>query len=312
MDGVGGKPGWAWIFILEGICTVLCAIASFFILCDFPNTARFLTEAERVWVIRRLQADMKFSAGGERFKMKYIWQSLTDWTTWLGTSVGIYMGLNEPLYAFSLFTPTIITQLGFRSTAANLLSVPVYVFACIMTIVMGFIGDRVKTRAWINLLLFGSGIAGYVILICSTNPALSYFAVYLAALSIYPTIPNTVAWISSNIEGSYKRSVAIGMIIGWGNLNGAVSSNVYRAVDAPRYRLGHSIVLAYIAIGWICSLGLYIHLKRENAAKRRGERDEVIDGVNNPHAREENGHFESVDAARMEKGDHWSGFRYSL
>ncbi|KAI0756700.1 MFS general substrate transporter [Daedaleopsis nitida] len=308
MDGVGGRPGWAWIFILEGLATVLCAIASFFILSDFPDTARFLTETERVWVIRRLQADMKFSAGGESFKMKYVWQCLVDWKTWL--AMGIYMGFDGPLFAFSLFTPTIINQLGFQATAANLLSVPVYAWACIMTVAVGFWGDRARCRAWINLGLFGSGLVGYIILICSSNPSLSYFAVYLAASSIYPTI--RAAWVASNVEGSYKRSAVLGMAIGWGNLNGAVTSNVYRAVDKPWYRLGHGIVLAYIAIGWITSLALYLLLRRENARRDRGERDEVIEGIDNKHADEKNGHFESVEAARMEKGDMWSGFRYSL
>lgn len=47
MDGIGGKPGWAWIFILEGLFTVLCALASFWILQDFPDTAKFLSETER-------------------------------------------------------------------------------------------------------------------------------------------------------------------------------------------------------------------------------------------------------------------------
>jgi len=41
MDGVGGKPAWAWIFIIEGLLTFICAIASFFILQDFPENARF-------------------------------------------------------------------------------------------------------------------------------------------------------------------------------------------------------------------------------------------------------------------------------
>lgn len=50
MDGVGGKPSWAWIFILEGLLTVLCAVASYFILEDFPDTAKFLTETERVYI----------------------------------------------------------------------------------------------------------------------------------------------------------------------------------------------------------------------------------------------------------------------
>ncbi|PIL31644.1 MFS general substrate transporter [Ganoderma sinense ZZ0214-1] len=310
MDGVGGRPGWAWIFILEGLFTILCAIASFFILSDFPDTAKFLTDTESVWVVRRLQADMKFSAGGELFKMKYVWQALTDWNTWL--AMGIYMGFDGPLFAFSLFTPTIINQLGYQATVANLLSVPVYAWACIMTVVVGFWGDRAKCRAWINLGLFGSGLVGYIILICSKTPSLSYFAVYLAASSIYPTIPNSVAWVSSNVEGSYKRSAVLGMAIGWGNLNGAVTSNVYRAVDKPWYKLGHGIVLAYIAIGWLCSLAYYVHLRYENARRDRGDRDEVIKGTDSKRADEKNGRFESVQAARMEKGDQWSGFRYSL
>ncbi|KAK7694902.1 hypothetical protein QCA50_002090 [Cerrena zonata] len=186
MDGVGGKPGWAWIFILEGLLTVICAIASFWILEDFPDTAKFLNETERVWVVRRLQSDMKFSAGGEPFKFKYVWQSLQDWKTWV--AMAIYMGFDGPLFAFSLFTPTIINQLGFQATAANLLSVPVYAWACIVTVCIGFLGDRIGNRGYINMVLFGTGLVGYIILIASTNPSLSYFAVYLAASSIYPTI----------------------------------------------------------------------------------------------------------------------------
>ena len=85
MDGVGGKPGWAWIFILEGLETVVAGAASFFIIQDFPDTASFLSEAERAMVIRRLQGDDQFSAGGEKFKLQSITRSLKDWKTWLGS-----------------------------------------------------------------------------------------------------------------------------------------------------------------------------------------------------------------------------------
>ena len=39
-----------------------------------------------VWVVRRLQEDMKFSAGGEKFRMKYVIQSLRDWKTWVAST----------------------------------------------------------------------------------------------------------------------------------------------------------------------------------------------------------------------------------
>ena len=47
MNGVAGRTGWSWIFILEGLFTILCAIASFWAIQDFPETAQFLTESER-------------------------------------------------------------------------------------------------------------------------------------------------------------------------------------------------------------------------------------------------------------------------
>ena len=98
MDGVGGKPGWAWIFILEGLITVAAGVASFFIIQDFPDNAKFLTEEERTFVIRRLQEDDQFSAAGEHLRLKYIWQSLLDWKTWIGSEFQDYQSLGTRTY----------------------------------------------------------------------------------------------------------------------------------------------------------------------------------------------------------------------
>ena len=40
-----------------------------------------------VFAIRCLRADMRFSAGGEQFKMKYVWQSLKDWKTYIASKL---------------------------------------------------------------------------------------------------------------------------------------------------------------------------------------------------------------------------------
>ena len=83
MDGIGGRPGWAWIFILEGLVTVVAAVASFFIIQDFPATARFLSEEERKFVVQRLRDDDQFSVNGEKLQLRNVEKSLTDWKTWL-------------------------------------------------------------------------------------------------------------------------------------------------------------------------------------------------------------------------------------
>ncbi|KAH8833207.1 MFS general substrate transporter [Flagelloscypha sp. PMI_526] len=302
MEGVGGKPAWAWIFLLEGIATVIAGIASFWIIQDFPDTAKFLTEAERVAVIRRLQSDDQFSAAGEKLRWKYIVQSLVDWKTWVGMLC--YAGCDAPLYAFSLFLPSIISELGYKATPANLLTVPVYVFACIITCIVGFLADRYERRGLYNLIFLSLGAVGYIILISSRNPKLSYFATYLATCGIYPVIPNTIAWMSNNVEGSYKRSVTLGMVISFGNINGA-----YRAKDKPWYPLGHGLVLMYIGIGLITTTILKVFLTRENTARENGLRDEII-GDDEGKGLEKNGRFASVAEAKREKGDAWSGYRY--
>jgi len=46
MDGIGGRAGWSWIFILEGLATILCAVVSFWVISDFPEKAGFLTKEE--------------------------------------------------------------------------------------------------------------------------------------------------------------------------------------------------------------------------------------------------------------------------
>ena len=93
MDGVGGKPGWAWIFILEGLVTVVAGFLSFWIIQDFPDNAKFLTDVERTVVVRRLQRDDQHSAAGEKLKVKNIWQSLSDWRTYLTSKQNLLINL---------------------------------------------------------------------------------------------------------------------------------------------------------------------------------------------------------------------------
>jgi hypothetical protein len=53
MDGLGGLHNWQWIFVLEGILTILIGISAYFLLSDFPEEAKWLTEEERRLVIQR-------------------------------------------------------------------------------------------------------------------------------------------------------------------------------------------------------------------------------------------------------------------
>lgn len=188
-------------------------------------------------------------------------------------------GCDGALYAFSLFLPTIIAALGYTGTTANLLSVPPYAAAAVLTVFIGWLADRTQRRGWCNVGISLIGIAGFSMLLGSTRPGVKYAGTFLGAMGIYPCVSNTVTWSANNVEGVYKRGVTIGFVIGWGNLNGVMSSNIYRAKDKPNYRIGHGVVLAYMVLFLLGgSLATHFALERENAKRLRGDRDGWVEG----------------------------------
>lgn len=264
--------------ILEGLATVLIGVACYWMVHDFPDEARFLSADDRIRVLRRLKADKQASAEHEKVQ-KYHWvAAFTDWKTYAFSI--IYMGCDGALYAFSLFTPTIIQSgLGFESTNANLLSVPPYALAAILTISLGYIADRTQQRALCNIAASSIGIVGFCMLIGSASPGVQYAGLFLGAAGIYPCIANTIVWCSNNIEGVYKRGIVMGTVIGWGNLNGVMSSNIYRTQDKPRYFIGHGVVLAYLSLFlFVGSIVTRYLLVAENKKRQAGKRDQWTDG----------------------------------
>ncbi|CAJ2501277.1 Uu.00g041300.m01.CDS01 [Anthostomella pinea] len=277
MDGIGGLRGWQWIFVLEGLLTVVFGFASFWMVHDFPDDARFLTDDDRARVVRRLKLDQQSSAEHEEWKTSYLIAGLKDWKMWLG--MVIYMGCDMPLYAFSLFLPTILQTSGWSNTTirTQLLSVPPYAAAAVLTVVIGFVADRTQQRGLCNICVSLVGVVGFAMLIASTDPAIQYAGVFLGAAGIYPCISNTISWMANNTEGVYKRGVVLGFVIGWGNLNGIVSSNIY--FHSPRFIEGHAVVLAYMTIFLFGgSLLMTTLLRIENKKRKEGKRDHRVEG----------------------------------
>lgn len=271
MDGIGDKPGWAWIFIIEGLATVIVGIISWWMVFDWPDTARFLGQDDRVRLQRRLIMD-KQGRTAEDFDKRHIYEALKDWKTYC--YIAINSGCLVPLYAFSLFFPTILRGMGHQGTRAQLLSVPPYAVAALCTIAVGYIADRTKQRGWCMISTVMVGIIGFVLLISTSNPTMQYVATFLGAAGIYPCVPNTISWAANNVEGSLKRGIVVGMFIGFGNINGVVSANIYLSRQAPRFWTGHGVVLGYQVI-FLLGTSLFLHfaLERQNKYRREGKMD---------------------------------------
>ena len=167
--------------------------------------------------------------------------------------------------------PSIISALGYRAATAQLLTIPPYAFAFLTTLTVATVSERLHKRA---IFIIGSAIfaiIGYSMLLANKDPiarpGLSYAGTFFAAGGIYPATALALSWPAINVSGQTKRAVANAMQISIGNLGAVLGTQLYRSGDGPRYIVGHSFALGYLAGNVIVSSLLYFILSREN--KRR-------------------------------------------
>ncbi|KAF2821166.1 high-affinity nicotinic acid transporter [Ophiobolus disseminans] len=263
MNGVGGRAAWAWIFILEGILSIIVSIIAYWCIYDYPSTAQFLSPNERDEVERRLHADHGHLSND--FDMKYVWQAIKDWKIYI--FMLICMAGFCPIYSFALFLPTIIKNMGYTANDAQLMSVPPYVCACFFTITASWYADKVRKRGIFLLAFQLVAIAGFSMLAATKKPSVQYAGTVLAAIGIYPQIPLGMAWNSGNIGGSLKRGTGIAMQVMGGNCGGIIASYVYISRDGPRFITGHSILIGIVSMAFFLTLFMSTWCGRENARR---------------------------------------------
>ncbi|KAJ4371405.1 hypothetical protein N0V83_004622 [Neocucurbitaria cava] len=270
MRNVGGYKGWRWIFILEGILTIIIATIAYGFISNYPGTVSWLSKDERAFIQARLKADSD-STNEENFRWGDVWIACKDIKVWL-YGLGFHT-MSLPLYTLSLFLPTIIKDMGYTSAQSQLLTIPPYAVATLFTIGWAILSERYAKRALFIIVTSSIAIIGYIILLANKNPharpGISYVGVFFAAIGIYPSVALVLSWPAINVSGQTKRATANAMQISIGNLGAVIGTQLYRPNTAPRYVLGHSFALGYLCMNIVVVSMLWFFLNKENRDKER-------------------------------------------
>ncbi|OAX32847.1 MFS general substrate transporter [Rhizopogon vinicolor AM-OR11-026] len=270
MGGIAGLESWSWIFLLEGLLTIVVAIFSFFWLVDFPDTAMFLTPEERAFVIWKKKYDISSVGEEEKFAVRYVWAAFADWQVWILILVNLSMVV--PLTGITLFLPTIINSFGYSTPISQLLTIPPYVAAATTLLFFAHYSDKLKIRSPFILAGFMMCLIGLSINISTAPNSVKYFGTFFIVIGSYASVPSIISWLGNNLSGQYKRGIGIALQIGIANLGGAISSVIYRSQDSPRFILGHAVELMFVGIG-LTFLPIAVFLyKRINAQRDAAER----------------------------------------
>ncbi|KIV93470.1 hypothetical protein PV10_04682 [Exophiala mesophila] len=249
MDGVSGLRGWRWLYIIEGLITVVIAFAGFWILPKDYNTAYFLNDDDRVVMRRRAELTEQYNGGQGHYTRKDFNMAVMDIKTWIH---GIaQMCIMTVMLGFAVFLPVILrTGFQYSLKEAQYLTAPVFCWGGIAYLAGAWLSDKFRNRFWFVTTGALVGIVGCCLLLASRHVSVGvqYFACYLISTALFSCSGGNIVWTSSNSAPDGKRAATVGILLALTNIGGIISGQIYRTADAPYFTFGHSWCLGSLAV----------------------------------------------------------------
>ncbi|QQK45714.1 Sucrose/H+ symporter, plant [Penicillium digitatum] len=245
VSGAGGLSGWQWLFLSEGIATVLFSAVIWFLLPDFPETAKWLTEREKQFIQARLPSNAP-RASEQHFQLREVIESLKDRRLWLFTA--IWATFTVGTNGVTFYQSTVIANLGFSTIAqAQLLNIPITVCGLLFIAITGVASDRSRIPRPLYPLTFL-----LIILVCygvfvahPSNGAI--YAVTLIGNALtsgwYPVMWPWRVQTTSRATGS---AFSIGFVNSYGQIGGAIGPQLFRSKFAPDYTVPFSVAMGLV------------------------------------------------------------------
>ncbi|CVL07230.1 related to putative tartrate transporter [Fusarium mangiferae] len=261
MNMVGGLEAWRWLFIIEGIPSVILGILVFFFLPSYPEDCNFLTTDEKRLQARRL-GELASS------KQKITWPdaqaTLCDYR--LYAHYLAYTGIGCLISSLSLFAPTIVEGLGFVGLRAQLFTVPPYALAFICSILSAFVSDHLRVRGPVTFAALSTCCVSFVILAALPGEHFTarYVLLVISTCGAFAGLPSMNAWIGDNVSNTTAMSIAVGLNVAFSGPGQIIGVWIYRAQDKPFYRLGHGMNGGFSAMSACIALALCCYYHRKN------------------------------------------------
>ena len=256
MDGIGGWRGWHWLFVLEGLPSVILGVLVLFLLDDGPQKATWLTDQERELVIARVAADNagKTQSGGGGHNMMDAFRNGRVWAY-----AFVYFSGVIGFYAVTFWMPTIIQELGVDKKdflKVGLLSMIPWGIGAVAMVVVGSHSDRTGERRWhvaLSLLVAVGGL--FVLAAVGKAPIPSMIGLTLVTSGILSFVATFWALPTAFLTGT-AAAAGIAWINSVGNLGGHFGPDLIGRIRTAT----SSSEWAFITLGIIALVGVAVTL----------------------------------------------------
>ncbi|GAB7543670.1 MULTISPECIES: MFS transporter [unclassified Cupriavidus] len=242
-DGRNGWSGWQWMFLLEGIPSVLVGLVVLAYLDDRIVHAKWLNNEEKALLQRNIAAEDMHKEDAPIGKV------LSSPRVWLMSA--IYFSFVMGLYGVSFWLPTIIKQTGVKSPLdIGLLTAIPYGCAVVGMVLVAYSADRTRERRWHIAVPALLGAVGLVLSVqWHNNTVLALLGLTLATIGILTTLPLFWSLPTAFLAGT-GAAAGIALINSLGNLAGFISpyavgwlKDLTQSTDSGMYLLAACLVV---------------------------------------------------------------------
>ncbi|KAH3904308.1 hypothetical protein HBH56_236400 [Parastagonospora nodorum] len=268
-----GLHNWQYLFLIEGILTILIAVVAWFWLPADPGSAWFLDADERLFAVSRITKDNAdytpaFNSNGileDQLTRRDVVETAKDWKTWYVLAFNICASV--PNQTFSVFLPLVVRGLGYSSIQANLMSVPPYICGAIGLFLFALSSDHRKERGYHIVVGILISLVGLIVVVTCHSNRVKYAGLCILLFGSYIAAPLTMVWLSGNTPEPGKRSLVLG-VNGFGNLAGVIGAQLYKKRFAPRYLAPFYATLGFVVAALLGYMAYRFTLEAVNRRRK--------------------------------------------
>ncbi|KAH8892903.1 permease of the major facilitator superfamily [Thozetella sp. PMI_491] len=254
MDGMRGLSAWRWLYLLEGIFTMLFSIVIFIWLPDYPKSPRsqsWLTPREQEYLEARLSENAPLTDDPSFNKQEAI-ASLRDIRNYV-FMISQFLQ-NFAGYALQWQLPTVTTSLGYASLPRNqLLNIPPAAGAVLSIIFAGwFLKQAYIPRPAFILIIMTCALTFYILLASGVSNVAIYIACVLGNTFYSVYFVPFWAWRSSSLKGTTGTAFSLGIQNCIGQSAGVIAPQPFQAKYAHNgYKTPFAICAGALGLGFL-------------------------------------------------------------
>ncbi|MGZ8095951.1 MAG: MFS transporter [Methylosarcina sp.] len=216
MDGFLGWRGWQWLFLVEGIPSVLLGFVLYFWLTDRPAHASWLSKEEKIWLERTLAAEQKSASHAHATELK---QALLHPKVWLLAL--LYFAVVVNYYSISMWLPQLIKSWsGLDNVRTALLTGLPYLVTVIAMVAVGVHSDRTSERRWHIVMCGWIAAIAFALSPHLQSPVLALTAITVAAAGIWSILAPFWTLPHALLKDGAAKASGLALINSVGNLGG--------------------------------------------------------------------------------------------